>query len=76
MNKKDELADPNSCLNKNTTDDTVLFVLKDSDLAMGDTIRYWAEKRVELGLNRPTDKKILDALKVAEEVDQIQENRE
>lgn len=68
MIKRDELADPNSCLNKNTNDETILFVLKDTDEAMAGTIRFWIGERIKLGLNKPGDKKLLTAERTADEV--------
>jgi hypothetical protein len=63
--KRDELTDPNSCLNR-AKDDEMLFVLIERDWAMSDTIRYWAKRRVELGLNKADDAQIKKALEIAE----------
>ena len=41
MKKSDELSDPRSCLNK-ADDDEPLFVLRGSDPAAADTVRFWA----------------------------------
>jgi hypothetical protein len=61
MRKADELADANSCLN-NARDDEMLFVLLERDDAVPAAIRAWVAKRIELGLNRPEDKKIREAI--------------
>lgn len=64
MLKKDEISDPTSCLNTAHNTDLV-FVLKEPDPAMADTIRYWIEKRIEFGINLRTDKKIGQAELIA-----------
>lgn len=60
MRKRDELADPNSCLNK-AGDDEMLFVLRGRDDAYAGTVRFWQRERVKLGLNRPGDAKLVSA---------------
>lgn len=67
MRKKDEVADPNSCLNK-AKDDDILFVLKDTDQAMVDTVLYWIKRRIELGLNQQGDAKMTEAAQLANAV--------
>lgn len=61
MKKSEEIADPNSCLNK-AADDELLFVLRSKDPAMAETVRFWVSERVSLGLNEPDDDKIKSAL--------------
>jgi hypothetical protein len=60
VRKRDELADPKSCLNK-ARDDERLFVLLERDEAAPNTVRYWISERIRLGLNRPGDPKIVEA---------------
>ena len=55
MKKTDEIADPNSCLGR------------DSDAAA--TIRFWAGRRVLRGKNERGDPQILKALALAEALD-------
>ena len=43
MIKKDEIADPNSCLNK-AGDDEPIFVLRAQDVFAADTILAWADR--------------------------------
>jgi hypothetical protein len=68
VRKRDELADPASCLNK-AKDDEWVFVLLGRDDATADTVRHWAAKRVELGKNVPGDPQILEALQAADAID-------
>lgn len=60
MRKRDEIADPTSCLNK-ARDNEWLFVLLGRDAAATITVRFWIEERIRLGLNFRTDAKIQDA---------------
>lgn len=64
MKKRDELADPKSCLNR-AQDDEPIFVLLGRDPAAAETIRYWARRRVELGQNQWSDPKIVEAIEAA-----------
>lgn len=70
MKKLDELASPNSCLNK-AKDTEWLFVLLERDPCAADTVRYWAEQRVRRGINKVTDQKIIEAHKWCDVVLQI-----
>lgn len=70
MLKRDELADPNSCLNK-AADDEYLFVLRSKDPEMANTIREWAARRIQRGMNKATDAKIIEALQLAQTVDRL-----
>jgi hypothetical protein len=65
MRKRDELADPKSCLNR-ALDDEPLFVLLARDKAAPYAIRRWANYRVGLGLNRADDPQIREALACAD----------
>jgi hypothetical protein len=60
MLKRDELADPNSCLNR-ARDDEWTFVLLGRDPAAPVAIRAWIEERVRLGKNRRDDPQIRSA---------------
>lgn len=71
MLKKDEIANPDSCLNK-AADEEPVFVLRAKDAAAPNTIRCWAEERMERGLNIASDQKIVDALAIAERMEQWQ----
>jgi hypothetical protein len=64
--KRDELSNPNSCLNR-AKDDEMIFVLLAHDAAFAHAVREWAKKRVELGKNAPGDAQITEALKAAGE---------
>jgi hypothetical protein len=68
MRKQDELAFPNSCLNK-AKDDEMLFVLLGRDKAVPDTIRFWCQMRVKRKLNTIGDPQIVEALRVADEME-------
>lgn len=75
MKKRDELADPNSCMNKADNDEFV-FVLRQKDPAIAATIRFWASERVRIGKNKADDPKILGALAEADEIDAKRSNHE
>lgn len=68
MQKKDELALPDSCLNR-SADDEFLFVLCERDAAISETVRFWAAERVKRGLNRIDDSKIQRALREADRME-------
>lgn len=68
MRKELEQGMPDSCFNK-AADAELIFVLRAKDPAASDTVRYWANRRVELGLNLPTDDKIATALAEADAMD-------
>lgn len=70
MLKHDELADPNSCLNK-ANDEDFIFVLIQKDIAMADTIRFWCSKRIVMGKNKHDDPKIKEAMALADKLDEI-----
>jgi hypothetical protein len=68
MRKRDELSDPNSCLNK-AADDEFLFVLLARDEDAPETIRFWARRRVARG-KRPADHpQIVEALASADRIE-------
>ena len=60
MRKRDELANPTSCLNK-AADHEWLFVLLGRDPAAAETVENWIRLRIELGRNRAGDPKIKEA---------------
>jgi hypothetical protein len=64
VRKRDELADPGSCLNR-ARDDEWLFVLLERDRALPAALRAWAAERVKLGLNRPGDAQVVEPLRKA-----------
>lgn len=68
MKKIDELTNPNSCMSK-AKDDEKTFVLLGRDPATPATIRFWVLERLRLGKNVATDKKILDALGQADNIE-------
>ncbi len=65
MKKHEELSDSNSCLNKADNNELV-FVLRAKDPAFAATIRFWADKRIQLGKNVYGDPKITEALVIAD----------
>ena len=60
MRKRDELAFPDSCLNK-ARDDEWIFVLLERDPAAAATVRFWIEERIRLGKNERHDPKLQEA---------------
>ena len=68
MRKKEEIADPNSCLNR-AADDEILFVLRSKDATAPMVIRFWVEARIQMGLNRFDDPKLTEALVCANRMD-------
>jgi len=64
MRKRDELADPKSCLNK-AKDDELIFVFLERDKALPNTLRAWVAERIKLGLNEPGDAQLTSALRDA-----------
>ena len=74
MRKRDELADPNSCLNL-AADDEMIFVLRGHDVAAAETIRFWAAGRVRLGKNIHSDNQIIGALQDADVMERERRER-
>jgi hypothetical protein len=60
MRKRDEVADPGSCLNK-ARDDEWLFVLLGRDPAAPAAVRAWVQERIRLGKNTPGDPQVMEA---------------
>lgn len=65
MIKAKEKNDPTSCFNK-ALEGEMLFVLLGRDAAAAATVRYWVRRRIEEGLNTPSDSQIAEALNAAE----------
>ena len=63
MIKKEELSNPNSCLNR-ARDDELVFVLLGRDPTTPAVIKYWMAERVRLGKNKWEDDQIREAAKV------------
>jgi hypothetical protein len=61
MLKKDEIADPKSCLNK-AADDEMLFVIREKDPCAIATVLAWINYRIESGKNTNSDAKIIEAM--------------
>jgi hypothetical protein len=72
MRKINELQDPNSCLNKAKPRE-MLFVLIGHDVCGPEVIRFWCEKRIERGKNKPGDPQIREALLCAIAMEEDQE---
>ena len=68
MRKIQELADPNSCLNR-ADDDEMTFVLLGRDICAPDTIRDWVSRRVNTGKNKLSDAQIQEALTCADRME-------
>jgi hypothetical protein len=62
MLKRDELANPNSCINKAAEDEPV-FVLRAQDAFASDLVRLWASRAA---LNNAPPEKVAEAVKLAE----------
>lgn len=65
MRKREELRDPDSCLNRAEFNEMV-FVLLGRDAAAPAAIRAWANKRIWLGKNQIGDEQIQEALRCAD----------
>jgi hypothetical protein len=64
MRKTQEICKDNSCWNKALPSE-LMFVLLCRDETAPDTIEFWANKRIELGLNKPDDPQIVEARECA-----------
>jgi hypothetical protein len=64
MLKSDERTNPQSCWNKAMSTER-LFVLLARDAAAPFAIREWCTRRVEFGLNHPSDEQIREAMDCA-----------
>jgi hypothetical protein len=70
--KRDEVRDPASCLNK-ALDHELLFVLLGRDEDAPETIRYWVQRRILRGKNKPDDELMIEALATAVVMEQERE---
>lgn len=66
MLKRDEIASPNSCLNK-AADDEPVFVLRAQDELAAETVRMWA---AAASANGAAHDKVEEALSLASEMEQ------
>jgi hypothetical protein len=64
MIKRQELADPSSCMSR-AKDDEMTFVLLGRDIAAPVAIRAWVAERIRLGKNAAGDGQIVEALECA-----------
>lgn len=69
MIKREELSNPQSCINK-ARDDEMVFVLLARDPAAATVIRLWAYERIRIGKNTNKDAQIIDALRCADQMDE------
>jgi hypothetical protein len=69
MLKRDEIQNPNSCLN-NALDGERLFVMLARDPAAPAAIRAWVNERLRLGKNAPDDGQIVEALDCARRMEE------
>lgn len=69
MKKSDELSKPDSCLNRAYPSE-LLFVLLARDPAAPIAIRAWLTERIRLGKNKIGDPQIVEALRLAEQMEQ------
>lgn len=60
MKKRDELSDPNSCMNR-ANDDEWTFVLLGRDIAAPRAVRAWIDERIRAGKNTASDQQIIEA---------------
>lgn len=65
MRKTEEMIVENSCWNKAKFNER-LFILMSRDEAAPSTIRFWIRQRIELGLNKSGDEKLVEAERCAE----------
>ena len=71
MTKIEERENPKSCFSK-ALERERMFILLERDAATPATIRFWAQTHVQLGKNKITDAQIVDALALAEDIEQLQ----
>lgn len=64
MRKREEVANPSSCLNR-AREDEMIFVLLGRDVATPAAIRMWFHERLRLGKNRCGDAQMIEALQCA-----------
>lgn len=64
MIKREELSNPNSCINR-AKDEELTFVLLARDAAAPVAIQAWADERVRIGKNKEEDPQIVNAREIA-----------
>lgn len=60
MIKREELANPDSCMNR-ASEDEMTFVVLGRDAAAPATLRFWIQERIRLGRNQPGDTQLVEA---------------
>lgn len=73
MRKQDEIADPNSCLNR-AHDDEPLFVIRAKDELSATLVRQWAETAAMTNAHEP--EKIQEARMLAESMENWRKENE
>lgn len=68
MLKRDELANPDSCLNR-AADDEMIFVLRSHDVTFSETVRGWVLARMRRGKNEHDDPQLVEAREAARAVE-------
>lgn len=71
MKKRDEIEQPNSCLNK-AADHEPLFVLRGKDAIAPEVVEKWAQRAEELGIHEP--RKIAEARALANQMREWRED--
>lgn len=74
MLKKQEIDNLASCLNQAAMDEP-LFVLRGKDICAAATVRDWTQKRLAAGKNRPDDGQIVEALAIADAMEEYAARR-
>lgn len=69
MIRKEEILNPESCLNRADPDEP-LFVLRAHDITAPDVVRFWAQERLRIGKNESHDEQIREAFALAERMEQ------
>jgi hypothetical protein len=67
VRKRDELSDPNSCLNR-AREDEWTFVLLGRDPAAPAAVLAWVAERIRIGKNGPFDAQVVEARRWAHAV--------
>jgi hypothetical protein len=68
MRRLEETLAKDSCLNR-ALDEELVFVLLGRDASAASAIRYWASHRVATAKNQRTDPEIVEAFKLADQMD-------
>lgn len=75
MLKKNELSIPSSCFNR-AEDREPVFVLLGRDACAPEAVRDWCAKRVLIGKNERTDPQIVEALALANQMEEYRAERQ